>query len=281
MQEENNRFQPLCIWRRLFDFIVNNLVARGRGGFNFKSVAFDHHHPLPQSSSNKAPDCSRSCLGINNNGVANSSSEEHLLVQPKPNHEQINMVEDHDLHDWADFEIQVHHKMTDNLEYWTPVDSLGSSIYPSDHKDSTISSIALDEVIPEKAQLRHEERAKATSAAQGKDMKEVETATFAAMPTGTTTRTRSSGTKKMMSSIKDLARGEKSSGKKQGKNNIIMSEKLTLAVEADMETNKAPVRQVRPLFNVAMSINEKSDAFIRSRKAAMRGSYDFDTNQTS
>lgn len=29
-------------------------------------------------------------------------------------------------------------------------------------------------------------------------------------------------------------------------------------------------RQVRPLFDVAVNINEKSDAFIRSRKEAMR-----------
>uniref|UniRef100_A0A803NR97 Uncharacterized protein n=1 Tax=Cannabis sativa TaxID=3483 RepID=A0A803NR97_CANSA len=32
-------------------------------------------------------------------------------------------------------------------------------------------------------------------------------------------------------------------------------------------------RQVRPLFDVAVNINEKSDAFIRSRKEAMRRNF--------
>lgn len=254
MPGKNSRFQPLCICQRLFDFIVRNLIARG----GFKSVALDH--PLPQSSSNKVPpDCSKGCLM--------GSEEEHPLVQAKPSHEALLIMkaeddadDDHrDQHDW-DFEIQVHHKETDDLEHWTPVDNLGSSIQLSDHKDSTIPSPALNE---EKEISAVQATSSATVSglrAQGKDLKEA---------------TRSSGTKKLMSSIKDLARGEKSSGKKQGKNKSIISENLTLAVEAeDMETRKPPLRQVRPLFNVAMSINEKSDAFIRSRKAAMRGSFD-------
>ncbi|GMN48732.1 hypothetical protein TIFTF001_017903 [Ficus carica] len=53
---------------------------------------------------------------------------------------------------------------------------------------------------------------------------------------------------------------------------ICTSEEMTLP-------NPPPLRrrQVRPLFDVAVNINEKSDAFIRSRKEAMRRHYIFET----
>ncbi|PON65746.1 hypothetical protein PanWU01x14_114890 [Parasponia andersonii] len=54
------------------------------------------------------------------------------------------------------------------------------------------------------------------------------------------------------------------------------SENLRPVVEAEeVKLPNRPVRQrqVRPLFDVAVNINEKSDAFIRSRKEAMRRNY--------
>ncbi|KAF3436344.1 hypothetical protein FNV43_RR23436 [Rhamnella rubrinervis] len=258
MQEKNNSYlQPLCVCRRLFNFIINNLIPRG--GFYKVTTSLDH--PLPAQSS--------------------TDQAYHGMNHP----------------DDSDSAILVHHKETDDLEHWTPVDSLDSSLYFSDHEDSTVNSgDAQEEEITnlgttqKKAQVLHDEQIKETSAVlqevssstitfsnnggnllvQGKDPKEVD-ATFTAI-----NRKRSSGTEKMMGTIKDLVKKEKNGRKnKQPKN---MREKLTLAVEADQELETTPpVRQVRPLFNVAMSINEKSDAFIRSRKAAMKNSYNLDT----
>ena len=196
----------------------------------------------------------------------------------------------------SDSAILIHHKETDDLKYWTPVDNLGSSLCISDHEGSTMNpSDAQEKEITslgttlKKAQVQHDEQIKQTPAVlhevssstststvsnnggnllvQRKDPKKAG-AIFTAM-----TRKRSSGTEKMKGTIKHLVKKEKNGSKnKQGKT---MSEKLTLAVE-DLET-KPPVRQVRPLFNVAMGINEKSDAFIRNNKAAMKNSYNLDT----
>lgn len=268
MQEKHiNNFHPLCICRRLFDFIVNRLIARGV----FTKGVTSLDHPLPSQSSINVP---YSLM----NEVA--STEKEQLMVPAKSDQAHGMAHQ----DGSDFTILVHHKETDDLEYWTPVDNLGSPLYLSDYEDGTLDPS------PERAQLQHEQiqessavhevssanTVSGTSAShvKGEHPQEVE-AIFTAV-----TRTKSSGSKKMVGLIKDLVKEEKNGGKnKQSKS--MSRDKLTLALEADdhqdqMET-KPPVRQVRPLFNVAMSINEKSDAFIRSRKAAMRNSYSFGT----
>lgn len=85
------------------------------------------------------------------------------------------------------------------------------------------------------------------------------------------TSTHIEGPKKVLGFI-DMKKDEKKS-KKKGK---IISEKLTIGLEVDEMKSKPPIRQVRPLFNIASNINEKSDAYIRSRKEAMRRNYNLE-----
>ncbi|EXB39316.1 hypothetical protein L484_025011 [Morus notabilis] len=70
-------------------------------------------------------------------------------------------------------------------------------------------------------------------------------------------------------SVRDVEEEERIR-KMKGKS-IISTEEMTLPSPSLRK------RQVRPLFDVAVNINEKSDAFIRTRKEAMRRNYMFET----
>lgn len=76
---------------------------------------------------------------------------------------------------------------------------------------------------------------------------------------------------KTVSNFEEEERIRKMKGK-----SVCSSEMLTPVVERqEVKLPNLPLRQrqVRPLFDVAVNINEKSDAFIRSRKEAMRRNY--------
>ncbi|PON52875.1 hypothetical protein TorRG33x02_307200 [Trema orientale] len=81
---------------------------------------------------------------------------------------------------------------------------------------------------------------------------------------------------KTVSSFEEEERVRKMKGKSVSVSSSSSSENLRPVVEAEeVKLPNRPVRQrqVRPLFDVAVNINEKSDAFIRSRKEAMRRNY--------
>ncbi|CAN6558557.1 unnamed protein product [Malus baccata var. baccata] len=84
------------------------------------------------------------------------------------------------------------------------------------------------------------------------------------------------GNLKKVLSIKDVPKPDKEkSSMKKGKG-VMGSEKLTLAMEMEDDDKGSKIalrRRVRPLFHIAPNINEKSEAFIQSRKEAMRRNY--------
>lgn len=136
------------------------------------------------------------------------------------------------------FEIQIHYKQTDEdfEESWTQVDKLG----PIERTEEA----EIQDKGPREVKLI------STATSQAKEPK-----------------------KRL--SIEDegeLEKEKEKNNKKKGKG-VISGEKLTLAMEAEDEMSRLGFRRVRPLFHVAPNINEKSDAFIRSRKEAMRRNY--------
>ncbi|VVA14043.1 PREDICTED: CICLE_v10024153mg [Prunus dulcis] len=136
------------------------------------------------------------------------------------------------------FEIQIHYKQTDEdfEESWTQVDKLG----PIERtKEAEIQDKGPQEV---------NSKLISTATSQPKEPKK-------------------------SSSIEDVGELEKEKNKKKKGKGVISGEKLTLAMEVEDEISRIGLRRVRPLFYVAPNINEKSDAFIRSRKEAMRRNY--------
>lgn len=77
-------------------------------------------------------------------------------------------------------------------------------------------------------------------------------------------------------SIKDVPKPDKEKNSMKKGKGVMGGEKLTLAmeIEDDDEGSKIALRRrVRPLFHIAPNINEKSEAFIQSRKEAMGRNY--------
>ncbi|PQQ16809.1 hypothetical protein Pyn_08804 [Prunus yedoensis var. nudiflora] len=134
------------------------------------------------------------------------------------------------------FEIQIHYKQTDEdlEESWTQVDKLG----PIERAEEA----EIQDKGPREVKLI------STATSQEKEPKK-------------------------SLSIEDVGELEKEKNNKKKGKGVISGEKLTLAMEVEDEISRLGLRRVRPLFHVAPNINEKSDAFIRSRKEAMRRNY--------
>jgi hypothetical protein len=247
MPEKDNQFLPLGICQKLFDFIINSLIAPG-----LKRVTLGH--PLPHQDSIKVPvdDCSISGLG--------SMEEQQPLNGVKPNGASSLRYRAHgkspvDLGS----EIQINFLETDELENWTSVDELGSSVHVS-KMDGPIDTGAQAQLVnsdEKEVPLVDGFDISKVSPAQGKSSQEIE-------PIFTTTG-RAKGPKKSVT-LKDMTEEEKR--RQKGKN--IVSEDLTLATEPEATQMKPPAKQSRPRFTVGANINEKSDEFIKSRKEAMR-----------
>ena len=244
MQEKTNQFFPLEICQKLFNFIFDSLIARG-----LKRVTLGN--PLPHQGLIRVPP-----------GLG-SMEEQQPIYGAKPNGASSVSKSPVDLGS----EIQVQFLETeDELQNWTAVDELGSSVHVSEQNgpiDTTaqaqlvnndekeIPLVEVFDVSNGKSLSQIQERN--VSQTQGKSSKEVEIIFTAAG--------RARGPKKSVS-MKDMTDEERR--KQKGKN--IVDESLTIEPEA---TQIKP----RPRFSVVPNINEKSDEFIKSRKEAMKRNY--------
>ncbi|KAK9984111.1 hypothetical protein SO802_033636 [Lithocarpus litseifolius] len=243
MQEKNNQFFPLEICQKLFNFIFDSLIARG-----LKRVTLGN--PLPHQGLIKVPP-----------GLG-SMEEQQPIYGAKLN--RASRVSKSPV--GLGSEIQVQFLETeDELENWTAVDELGSSVHVSEQNgpidtaaqtqlvnsdEKEIPLVEVFDVSNGKSQIQERN----VSQTQGKSSKEVEIIFTAAG--------QARGPKKSIS-MKDMTEEEKR--KQKGKN--IVDESLTII---DPEATQI---KPRPRFSVVPNINEKSDEFIKSRKEAMKRNY--------
>ncbi|XWS31623.1 hypothetical protein CRYUN_Cryun23aG0092300 [Craigia yunnanensis] len=118
MQKKGNDFQRLGICHRFFNFIMNGLVGRG-----LKRITLGH--PIPRDSTKQGP----------LDEYARNGVQEPLTSHAKPNgEERVNSK----LKDDSDSIVKIHFKQTEELDYWTPVDKIGSSVHPAVKDDKAM-----------------------------------------------------------------------------------------------------------------------------------------------
>ncbi|KAJ6727467.1 hypothetical protein OIU79_005369 [Salix purpurea] len=265
IKKNDSQFQSLGMCQRLFQFFMNNLIARP-----FKSITLRHADAEPRSSAavpvdEQAPLILKSTIG-----------EEKLHHQGPKRSEDTG----------SGSEIQVHFKQTEEeLEYWTSVDKLGSSVHEpikdspritgGDHPrlkkgGSTPIRLSAKGQIPDD-KLGMQKSMKVTEPPHNKE--ELPLAQVSGVAKGITERrkvrqepesnvsamARRRGPGKFVS-IQDSKEEDRA---KKGKN--IISDDWTLPREQEPK-----VVYPRHLISVASNINEKSDAFIQRQKEAMR-----------
>ncbi|CAK7325192.1 unnamed protein product [Dovyalis caffra] len=269
MQKKDSQFQLPGICRRLFNFFVNNFIAR----------PFNH-------ISGRADAVSRSSTeGPVDDSLTNGVDEHQVpLILKRTNREKKLHHQDQERSKdtGSGSEIQVHLKQTEEeLEHWIPVDNLGSSVHEPVESSLKINdgdqpkSKKGDRIpisLSEKRQLPGyrvgiQKRKKVTEPPHDKEelprvqVNGITTRGKAEQETDSnaSAMTRGRGPKKFVtiqdSKVEDRA--------KKGKN--IISENSTLARE-----HEAKEVFPRHLISVASNINEKSDAFIQRKKEAMR-----------
>ncbi|XVF32641.1 hypothetical protein REPUB_Repub17cG0099900 [Reevesia pubescens] len=119
MQKKKNDFQSLGICHRLFNFITNSLIGRA-----LKRVTLGH--PVPPGSTNEGP----------LDEYARNGVQEPLISHAKPN--GLGRLANSKLKDESDSIVQIHFKHTEELDYWTPVDKLGSSVHEAAKDDKAM-----------------------------------------------------------------------------------------------------------------------------------------------
>ncbi|KAK3170422.1 hypothetical protein Dsin_025218 [Dipteronia sinensis] len=244
MQEKKeDSYNPLGICERLFNFIMNGIIASG-----FKRVTLGQP----------------------------GSAVEHQSKSPSKLNGEVMPVHylDHD-----------NSKESEGLESWTPVgDEFGSSIYePHQKDDAVLQSGKITSSTTNTTQVKHQEPKDKASETPRMKVKELQGKSFLDIEPNRIPVARPGGLKKT-ATVKDSAeekrksveakestedQGEKS--RKKGKKISSSSRNpLTLAPEDEeiiKATSTPSPRTVRPFLG--NNINEISDAFIRSRKAAM------------
>ncbi|XWS46771.1 hypothetical protein CRYUN_Cryun14cG0096700 [Craigia yunnanensis] len=118
MQQKKNDFQHLGICHRLFNFIMNSLIGRG-----LKRVTLGH--PMPEGSTNQGP----------LDEYARNGVQEPLIIHAKPNGEERVKSK---LKDDSDSIVHIQFKQTEELDYWTPIDNLGSSVHVAAKDDKAV-----------------------------------------------------------------------------------------------------------------------------------------------
>ncbi|KAH8502022.1 hypothetical protein H0E87_016692 [Populus deltoides] len=252
MQKNDNQFHSRGICQRLFQFFMNNLIARP-----FKSITLRHADAEPRSSTAVRVDDSW------RNEVGSMVEEKAPLIlkstigEEKLHHQGQGRSKD----TGSGSEIQVHFKQTEEeLEHWTSVDKLGSCVHEPMKGSPRINDgdhpkLKKGDIIPiplsAKGQLPDD---KLCITARWKAQQEAES--------NVSTMARGRGPKKFVS-IQDSKEEDRA---KKGKN--IISEDWTLPGEQEP-------KEVYPrhLISVASNINEKSDAFIQRKKEAMRRNF--------
>ncbi|XWS36255.1 hypothetical protein CRYUN_Cryun20dG0069700 [Craigia yunnanensis] len=118
MQKKENDFHHLGIFQRLFNFIMNSLIGSG-----LTRVTLGH--PMPEGSINR---------GLLDE-YARNGVQQPLIIHSKPNgEERVNSK----LKDDSDSIVQIQFKQTEKLDYWTPVDKLGSSVHVAAKDDKAM-----------------------------------------------------------------------------------------------------------------------------------------------
>ncbi|KAF9676530.1 hypothetical protein SADUNF_Sadunf08G0011500 [Salix dunnii] len=277
MQKNDNQFQSLGICQRLLQFFMNNLIARP-----FKSITLRHADAEPRSSAAVPVDDSWS------NGVGSVVDEQAPSIlkttvgEEKLHHQGPKSSKD----TGSGSKIQVHFKQTEEeLECWTSVDKLGSSVHEpikdsrritdGDHPrlkkgHSTPIPLSAKGLIPDD-KLGMQKSKKVTEPPH--NMEELPQAQVNGVAKVITQRRKAR--QEAESNVSTMARG-RGPGKfvsiqdskeedraKKGKN--IISDDWTLPREREPK-----VVYPRHLISVASNINEKSDAFIQRQKEAMR-----------
>ncbi|KAL9365761.1 hypothetical protein Peur_043634 [Populus x canadensis] len=280
MQKKDNQFHSRGICQRLFQFFMNNLIARP-----FKSITLRHADAEPRSSTAVRVDDSW------RNEVGSMVEEKAPLIlkstigEEKLHHQGQGRSKD----TGSGSEIQVHFKQTEEeLEHWTSVDKLGSCVHEPMKGSPRINDgdhpkLKKGDIIPiplsAKGQLPDDKLCiqkskKVTEPSQDKEelppaqvngVAEGITARWKAQQeaeSNVSTMARGRGPKKFVS-IQDSKEEDRA---KKGKN--IISEDWTLPGEQEP-------KEVYPrhLISVASNINEKSDAFIQRKKEAMRRNF--------
>ncbi|KAE8009660.1 hypothetical protein FH972_006084 [Carpinus fangiana] len=118
--QENKHFLSLGICHRLFNFVKNIVIARGR----LKRVTLGGHPPPPHGSTTTVP------------------------VDDSLMNETVSILEDQQLSDDIGDKIPIQFKETDELECWTPVDALGYSVHVSKENNSPADNTADSQAPP-------------------------------------------------------------------------------------------------------------------------------------
>ncbi|KAF9675024.1 hypothetical protein SADUNF_Sadunf10G0188600 [Salix dunnii] len=273
MRKNRNYFQSSRVFQRVFNFFVNNLIARPH-----KRIALGHADAAPRNSTEVSVD-DPSSDGVNEQQVplilVTTNGEEKLHHQGQERSKDTG----------SGFEIQVQFKETEEAsERWTPDDKLGFSAHEptkggrrTDDGDqlnmkkgeSFLISLSGKGQLPDD-NLAIQKRKKVTEPPHDKE--ELPLVQFNGAANSMTIRgktkqetepsmstmAREKGPKKPVN-IQDSKEEDRA---KKGKD--IISENLTPAREEPK--NVFPVH----FISVAANINEKSDAFIRRKKEEMR-----------
>jgi len=280
MQKNDNHFHSRGICQRLFQFFMNNLIARP-----FKSITLRHADAEPRSSTAVPVDDSW------RNEVGSMVEEQAPLIlkstigEEKLHHQGQERSKD----TGSGSEIQVHFKQTEEeLEHWTSVDKLGSCVHEPMKDSPRINDgdhpkLKKGDIIPiplsAKGQLPDDKLCLQKSkkvTEPSHDKEEPPLAEVNGVAIGITARRKAQ--QEAESNVSTMARGrgpkkfvsiqdsKEEDRAKKGKN--IISEDWTLPGEQEP-------KEVYPrhLISVASNINEKSDAFIQRKKEAMRRNF--------